>query len=65
MRDEILGTGVGALLKSAPPVGVASAVAAGVSLDDVVLVLTIVYLVGQIGYLLWRWIREWRQKVQS
>lgn len=65
MRDEIIGTVGGAALKATPPVTVAGAVAAGASLDDVVLVLTIIYLVGQITYLAWRWIREWRQKAQA
>ena len=35
--------------------------ASGFTLDKAVLVLTAIYLVGQIGYLVWKWIREWRQ----
>ena len=44
---------------------IAGAVAAGADLDRVVVVLTIVYLVGQIAYLGWRWVREWRQRAQA
>jgi len=39
-------------------VTVATAVASGFTLDKAVLVLTAIYLVGQIGYLVWKWIRE-------
>lgn len=65
MKDEIIGTAASAVAKAAPPVTVASAVAAGANLDRVVVVLTIIYLVGQISYLGWRWIREWRQRAQA
>ncbi|HGM7097144.1 hypothetical protein JY407_05020 [Stenotrophomonas maltophilia] len=65
MKDEIIGTAAGAVAKAAPPVTVASAVAAGADLDRVVVVLTIIYLVGQISYLAWRWVREWRQRVRA
>lgn len=64
MKDEIIGTAAGAVAKAAPPVTVASAVAAGADLDRVVVVLTIIYLVGQISYLAWRWVREWRQRAR-
>ena len=65
MKDEIISTAAGAVAKAAPPVTVAGAVAAGADLDRVVVVLTIVYLVGQIAYLGWRWVREWRQRAQA
>ncbi|WP_422505942.1 hypothetical protein [Stenotrophomonas sp. GZD-301] len=65
MRDEIITTAVSAAAKAVPPVTVASAVAAGASLDRVVVVLTIIYLVGQISYLCWRWVREWRQRARA
>ncbi len=65
MKDEIIGTAAGAVAKAAPPVTVASAVAAGADLDRVVVVLTIIYLVGQISYLAWRWVREWRQRARA
>lgn len=65
MKDEIIGTAAGAVAKAAPPVTVAGAVAAGANLDRVVVVLTIIYLVGQISYLGWRWVREWRQRARA
>lgn len=62
MRDEMIGTVAGAVAKTAPPVTVAGAIAAGASLDTVVLLLTAVYLLAQISYLGWRWHGEWRRK---
>lgn len=61
MRGEIIGAVGTAALKVTPPVTVATAIASGFTLDKAVLVLTTIYLVGQIGYLVWKWIREWRQ----
>lgn len=61
MRDEIIGSVGSAVAKAAPPVAVAGSVVAGASLDRIVLVLTAIYLVGQISYLGWKWVREWRQ----
>ncbi|HYQ54226.1 MAG TPA: hypothetical protein VES70_27770 [Pseudomonas sp.] len=61
MRDEIISTAAGAAAKVTPPVAVAGALAGGVNLDRLVVILTVVYLVGQITHLAWRWVREWRQ----
>lgn len=61
MRDEMIGSVAGAVAKAAPPATVATAVAAGASLDRIVVILTIIYLVGQITHLAWRWVGEWRQ----
>lgn len=47
--------------RATPPVAVAGASLAGVPLNTIVLVLTIAYLVLQIGYLLFKWVREWRK----
>jgi hypothetical protein len=44
-------------LKATPPVTVASATLAGVSLNDVVLLATLIYIVLQASFLLYRW---WR-----
>lgn len=46
---------------AAPPVAAATAVVTGMTLQDWVLVLTLVYLVLQIGFLLFKWWREWRR----
>jgi hypothetical protein len=43
--------------KSAPPVTVAGLTVAGVSLNDVVLIATLCYIVMQAGFLLYRWVR--------
>lgn len=65
MRDEIISTAASAAAKVTPPVAVAGAVAGGVNLDRLVVILTVVYLVGQITYLAWRWVREWRQAAKA
>jgi len=65
MRDEIISTAAGAAVKAAPPTAVAGAVAAGADLDRLVVILTVVYLAAQLGYLAWRWIREWRQAAKA
>jgi hypothetical protein len=41
--------------KASPPVAVAGATIAGVSVNDLVLWVTLIYLVLQIGFLLYRW----------
>jgi hypothetical protein len=43
--------------KSAPPVTVAGLTVAGVSLNDLVLIATLFYIVLQAGFLLYRWVR--------
>ncbi|HGM5045890.1 hypothetical protein E4417_12300 [Stenotrophomonas maltophilia] len=62
MKEEIVSTAGAAAIKSAPPVTVAGALAAGITLDRLVVVLTIIYLAAQIAYLGWRWLREWRRR---
>lgn len=62
MRDEMIGSVATAAAKAAPPATVTAAIAAGKSLDNIVVILTIIYLAAQIIYLGWRWFREWRQK---
>ena len=42
-------------LRAAPPVTVAGATIAGVPLNDLILWATLMYLVLQIGFLLYRW----------
>lgn len=50
-----------AAAKAAPPVAVSGAMIAGVPMSDVVLCLTAIYLLFQIGYLAWKWSKEWRE----
>lgn len=61
MRDEIIATVGGATAKTAPPIAVAGAITAGLSVDRAVVWLTAMYVAAQLGYLLWRWFREWRR----
>ena len=44
-------------LKSAPPVTVVGASAAGMQINEVIMWATLVYLILQIGFLLYKWIR--------
>ena len=47
-----------AAAKAAPPVGVSAATLAGVPVSDMVLWITLIYLVVQVSYLAWRWYRD-------
>lgn len=47
--------------KAAPPVAVtATAVAGGLNLNNVVAIATVLYIVLQAGYLIWKWRRDIR-----
>lgn len=41
--------------KASPPVAVAGSMLAGVAINDLILWATLIYLVLQIGFLLYRW----------
>lgn len=61
MKDQAHEHAVGAAVaKAAPPVGVTGAHMMGVPVSDLVLWLTLVYLVLQISYLCWKWWRDRR-----
>lgn len=62
VKHELAEAATAATLKAAPPVTVAAAVVSGVTLNTVVVLLTAVYLVVQIGYLVWKWRREAKRK---
>lgn len=47
-------------LKGSPPVAVTAGMLAGMQMQDWVFALTLVYLLLQIGYLAWKWIRDIR-----
>lgn len=50
-------------LKAAPPVTVtATALAGGLSLNNIIGAATLVYIILQAGYLLWKWRRDWRRE---
>lgn len=59
MRNALAGEG----LKSAPPVSItAFAWMNGLTLNEIVAIATLLYIGLQMGYLVWKWIREWRAK---
>lgn len=59
MKQQIADTAALAGAKATPAIAVASATLMGYALDHWVLVLTVLYLLLQIGHLVWRWMREW------
>lgn len=46
--------------KTAPPVAAMTVASHGYTLQDWVWVATLVYIVLQVGWLLWRWWKAWR-----
>lgn len=56
-RSDIMGEAA----RASPPVTVAGLVLGGVPLQDWVLLAALAYTLIQIGYLLWKWWREWRR----
>ena len=53
-------------MKAAPPVTVtATALAAGWNLNNIIGAATLVYIVLQAGYLVWKWHRDWRRERQG
>lgn len=62
MRDEIANAVTGAVVKAAPPVAVVAGTAAGkIDMTWAVGLATLIYVVAQTAYLLWRWHRDWRR----
>lgn len=53
-----------AAIKSIPPVAVGGLSAAGVSLEDWVLIVTLFYLALQIAYLVYKFVRERRAEAE-
>lgn len=47
-------------VKAAPPITIAAASATGWGVQEWMYAATLVYVVAQLGYLLWKWQREWR-----
>lgn len=61
MKHELAEAASAAALKSAPPVAVVAASAAGWGVQEWMYAGTLAYIVLQSGYLLWKWYREWRK----
>lgn len=51
-----------AAVKSSPPLAAVGAMATGMTLNNWVAVATLVYVVLQAAYLVWKWARELRAK---
>ena len=50
-------------LKATPPVAVTGwAWMNGLTLSDAVALATLAYIALQAGYLVWKWVKEWRKK---
>lgn len=59
VKQELLGSAASAALKGAPPVAVTTGALTGAfTLTDGVAIATLVYIVVQTAYLLWKWKRE-------
>jgi hypothetical protein len=54
MSQKLADTGIEAA-KASPPIAVLAVTAQGMTLQDWVFVLTLMYLAIQIGWLLWKW----------
>lgn len=51
--------------KAAPPAVVTTVAAVGgLSLNNIIGIATLTYIVLQAGYLLWKWRRDWRREQQ-
>lgn len=63
MNQELTNAAGAAVAKSAPPVGVVSLAALGaIDMTFLVGAATFVYVVAQLGYLIWKWRKEARAK---
>ena len=63
MKSEMAGAVGAAGLKTAPPVAISTLAAVGaIDMTFLVGLATFVYVVAQLGYLLWKWVREARSK---
>lgn len=63
MKSEMAGVVGAAGLKTAPPVAISTLAALGaIDMTFLVGLATFVYVVAQLGYLLWKWRKEARNK---
>ncbi|GAA5075561.1 hypothetical protein [Lysobacter panacisoli] len=62
MRNELSEAVGAATIKSAPPIAVVGASVAGWGVQEWMYFTTTVYVVAQLGYLLWKWWREAKKK---
>lgn len=62
MKHELAEAAGAAALKMTPAVAVVGASAAGWGIQEWMYAATFVYVIAQLGYLLWKWRREWKGK---
>lgn len=56
--SEVSAAGV----KASVPISMSAAAAAGWGVQEWMYAATLVYVIAQLGYLLWKWRREWKGK---
>ena len=63
MNSEMAGVVGAAGLKTAPPVAISTlAVFGAIDMTFLVALATFVYVIAQLGYLIWKWVGEWRAR---
>ncbi|KRG69243.1 hypothetical protein ABB29_12035 [Pseudoxanthomonas dokdonensis] len=63
MKDEAFNAIGTAVAKSTPPIAVVGATIGGaLDMTFMVAAATLIYIVTQTGYLLWKWHKEWKSK---
>jgi hypothetical protein len=62
VRDELSEAVGAATIKAAPPMAVVGASVAGWGVQEWMYAATTVYVIAQLGYLLWKWRREAKKK---
>lgn len=62
MNHELSEAASAAAIKTSPAIAVIGASAAGWGIQEWMYAATFVYVVAQLGYLLWKWHREWKAK---
>ncbi|QQP96534.1 hypothetical protein JHW38_00300 [Lysobacter enzymogenes] len=61
MKNELAGEVGAATMKAAPAIGVAAASVSGWGVQEWMYAATTVYVVAQLAYLLWKWVREYQR----
>jgi hypothetical protein len=60
LKSDLANEAGAAAGKVAPAVGVVAASVGGWGVQEWMYAATFVYVLAQLGYLLWKWVREWR-----
>lgn len=62
MKGDFANEAAAAAGKTAPALTVAAASVGGWGVQEWMYAATFVYVIAQLGYLLWKWHREWRSR---